>query len=202
MNPTLVLIGALLVFGAAGSATTWQATPTPNVPAPELCRARPRTFDEMRPGPPPDEPTETATGTPGPTPSPVPASPEIVGGITTKVREFVACLNTGEVLRVYGLYSDWYLYDVVMDPRQELLTRDAYEDLATPKPPPPNERAKILDIPEVVVLSDGRVRALVKLEFRFDRRPRTLALTFVDADGRWMIDFVGGPVIPILPLRT
>jgi hypothetical protein len=194
MMPLTILLGALLLISTSTPAASEPATP--DVPPPELCHARPRTFEEMQPHEPPDEPTEASIPTPGPAPSPSPASPEVIGGITTKVREFVACLNAGEMLRVYGLYSDAGLYRFFL--RHELVTREAYDELATPKPPAPEDRIKILDIPQVEVFPGG-VRALVRLESAIDPRPRMLVLTFVDEDGRWMIEDVRGPLTIFLP---
>jgi hypothetical protein len=191
MMPSTVLLGALLLITT--STPVAPAPATPDAPSPDLCNASRRTFEEMRGQSPPKDPTPAPLPTRGPIPLPSPASPEVIGGITTKVREFVACLNAGDLLRAYGLYTDACLYSFLI--REKAITRAAYDDLATPKPAPPEERIKILEIRRVRELPDGSVGAVVFLEYPHFPRPRTLSFTFVDEKGRWLINSVAGKVL-------
>jgi hypothetical protein len=189
MIRSTILLGTLLWSGITTPVTFGQATPTPDAPPPELCRAAPRSFGEMTPRSPP-ETTPEPTSTIGPEPGRTPADPETVAGITATVREFVACLNAGEWLRALGLYTDSGLFSFLV--RQYAISREDYEALATPVPAPPDDQFRIREILGVRELPFDRVFAVVVLDFPEDPSPNWLSFTFVKQNGRWLIDGIGG----------
>jgi hypothetical protein len=193
----LVATTVILNLGRTADASS-DVAPAPYAPVPELCLAPPRSFDDLISlAATPSTGTPEPTPTPGPIPEGTPADLATSDAVTATVRELVACFNAGELLRAYGLYSDHYLHRLLS--RQDLTTRAAYDSLSTPMPSTPDERAQILDIRGVRLLSDGRVGALVTIKYTVVPVPKTFFFVFVESDGEWSIDDIRGEISFSLP---
>ena len=96
--------------------------------------------------------------------------------------EVFACLNAGEPLRSYALYTDDYLRQIL--PGADLVA------LSTPVPLDPEERTTILDIPDVRELPDGRVAATVLLDPALIPVDKIFVFILIEQDGKWLIDDV------------
>ena len=189
----------LLVFAvraSSGSTPTWaQGSPAPDVPPAALCTVQAPSFEELNAAilTPPAGSTPVASRTPGTVPEGVPASAETVAAVTAVVRELVGCYNAGELLRAYGLYTDGYLFRLFN--RQGGFTRASYDAFATPEPAAdPGAHTAILAISDARVLEDGTIGATVTLRYASIPMPKTFFFTFVEIDGRWLIDGVLGEI--------
>ena len=82
------------------------------------------------------------------------ASDEAVAEITTLYQRLASCLNNGDYLRVYALYSDAYLIRN-LDP-------EAFADVpATPVAAEASRQTTFNSVLDATVLEDGRIAALV-----------------------------------------
>jgi hypothetical protein len=166
------------------------ATPTPDVPPPELCRATPRTFDEL------NAVLATPVAIPAADPTPIPegrpTDPETIAGISATLRELVACFNADDVLRAYGLYTDRYLRRIFST--QDPLTQAAYDAFAPPHPVDPDERSAILAIADERLFDDGSAGAYVTIRYAVIPVPKTFFFTFVRVGDRWLIDGALGEI--------
>jgi len=173
-----------------------QATPSPtrDVPPPELCRAKSPSFEEINRlmAASPRDRRATPEATPGIVPSGPAASADVVAGVTTTVRELVACFNAGELLRAYGLYTDAYLGHLLA--RQGNVPRASYDSLATPLPAAPADRAAILSIASARIIAPGRIGATVTIDYTVIPVPKTFFFTFVQVEDRWLIDGILGEI--------
>lgn len=109
-----------------------------------------------------DEPYVAPTAVPDGTAVEEPAASEVEAA----VRMYVACSNSGEVLRALSLLSDEYLRRVV-DPTGELDSDTAVElgaSLATPIAIEPDQYVRLLGIRQMVQLPDGRVAVVVETD--------------------------------------
>ncbi len=188
----LVVALAMMVTRGAGAQ---DPTPTPDVPPPELCRATPRTFEEL------SAILATPIASPDATPTPIPdgrlADQESIAGITSTLRELVACFNADDVLRAYGLYTDDYLRRIFST--QDPMTRSAYNALATPHPADSNERSAILVIEDVRLFDDGSAGANVTIRYALIPVPKMFFFTFVWNGDRWLVDDSLGEIDFSLP---
>jgi hypothetical protein len=182
------------LVGAATAVTpgvaAQDATPTPDIPPPELCRATPRTSDELNAVL--ATPVAIHAADPTPIPEGRPAAPETIAGITATLRELVACFNAGDVLRAYGLYTNDYLRRIYST--QDPLTRAAYDALTTPYPTDRDERSAILAIEDVRLFDDGSAGAYVTIRYALIPVPKTFFFTFVRSGDRWLIDGALGEI--------
>jgi hypothetical protein len=129
-------------------------------------------------------------GLPAATPAPpsaegTPANQEIVDALTATIEQSVACLNAGDLPRLFALYTDEAFIRslgggiaVTPDVAQQAA------ELATPRPLPSNLQQSIPSIGEVRLLPDGRVTAITATE-----EGRTLVV-FAKEGGRYLIDWV------------
>ena len=190
LRPLLVVLAAFIpVISGVGAQ---DATPTPDVPPPELCQAVPPTFEELKAILVAPAASPVAGWTRGTIPEGNPADPETIAGITSTLRELVACFNADEVLRAYGLYTAGYLKRIYSG--QELLIRVAYDVLATPHAVDPDERSAILEIRDVRVFDDGSAGANVTIHYALIPVPKTFFFTFVQDGDRWLIDGALGEI--------
>ena len=179
-----------VAVGFLGGTTAQDATPRPeDVPPPQACRAAPRSFSSLQQLIGTPMPGRESTGTiPAPTALPTgqPADVDAVAGITATVREAVACINAGDVQRLFALYSVAYLAEVgPLAPESFIATG------ATPAPLRTEEWASLLAVRDAQILADGRVGAIVVIGNRVDLDPaegRTAFFLFVRDDDRWLID--------------
>lgn len=89
-----------------------------------------------------------------------------VAEITAVVRQFIACSNSGDVLRALALFDDAYLRRVV-DPTGELdpdTANQLVESLATPIALQPDQLVVFLGIREIVQLADGSVAVVLETD--------------------------------------
>ncbi len=105
------------------------------------------------------------------------ASAETIAAITDTVRQLYACLETGDELRAYALFTEHTL--------GQLLQRDlsAPEALVTGLGP-----REAFDVQEIRMLPDGRVAA--KIAFRVPVGVFTETWIFESQDGQYLLDGV------------
>lgn len=112
--------------------------------------------------------------------------------IITAVRQFVACYNTGDTLRLLALYDPHFLRRL-FDP-QGIMPVDTANDLissvAKPQPPKEDELLSLLAIHTLVQLADGRVAVVLETDGGNPNPGGTDVDLFVFklVDGRWLID--------------
>ena len=117
-----------------------------------------------------------------------PADATTVVEINDAIRTMEACLNNGDWLRTYALYSDrWFQRPA------DAYQRASIEALATasPTPIPTGLRGIIVGPWQVRMLSDGRVMAAVLLSSEDELEPdpsRTQVFIFSKDHDRWLID--------------
>lgn len=175
-----IAIGALamLLLASSGSAFA-QGTPTANDGvSPALCKVAPRSIESLnaivealpsdgtdvrvpvRFGPGEGDPTDDLT----------------THDVTNVVIEMAACLNAGDVLRLYALFSDDGL-------KPALVPNDLFAaEAATPKALSPENQFPMPILWDARVQNDGRVTALVDLD------GEVALVTFVWNGERYLID--------------
>lgn len=173
-------------------ATPAAGTPAPStltrqwgaeVPSPEECRVTPRAFEEV-------EELVRAEPTPGGPPPFLPdeaADPRTVEQIRATAREMTACINAGDLLRLYALWSDELIR--VQAPDLAVVARAA-------EPRPEDQRSAFIGVYAVRRFADGRVGAAVVIND--PRRPgpvETQYVLFSQERGRWVQDAVLTPYI-------
>jgi uncharacterized cupredoxin-like copper-binding protein len=110
-----------------------------------------------------------------------PADDATTQAVTATYRELVACLNAGDYLRIYALYTDDYV-------RRHLAEggRDLENLIATPVPE--NERTALVNIQAVQRLENGRVAARVETFDPATDRAVVIDAILVEQGGRYLID--------------
>lgn len=181
-----LLVGlAAMLFSGLGVATVLgqDGTSTPDVAE---CLVEPRSADSLarladRPGT--EQPEVDAAGTPDPFVQPQgdPASDEAVAAVTGTAVEVVACLNAGDYLRVYALYTDDYL-------RRNFSPAELAAISATPEASAAGTDVAFRSVRDVVLLGDGRVGGLVDTANPNDGGDVTTYSVFVEAGDRYLID--------------
>jgi hypothetical protein len=143
-----------LLPGQSGNNHGATSAAFPIIPDPSECTVAPRTAEEVRAivrdysqGPPPDQ---TPSATPDRTLQHHPASAEVAAQIEAAYREWIACANAGDFLRMYALETDGFIgqggsIDVINK---------------APTPVPSGERLEILDFSYSREFSDGRAGAV------------------------------------------
>jgi hypothetical protein len=186
---------ALLLAGVGGNlALSQPATPAlfPLAPDPADCRVAARPLDDV----------VRVVGTPGPETlaeaSPVPATPfALVGGeaadaettreVEAALRQLFACVNAGDYLRVYALFTDDFVRDFFAGTP---LTGDVIAFLAAPpRPLPVAEQRIIRAIGDVRLLPDGRAGVVMILDEPDDpRREEPDIVILRNVSGHWLVD--------------
>jgi hypothetical protein len=172
------------------------ATPTVegDVPSPEECTVEPISLERLAQlvATPVPEPVASPEASPTPFAMPEgrPADNATVAAITATIREYIACINAGDLARVLALYSDRAIVELLGLPAGgEATAQEILDSLGTPQVVPDDQRTVLIRIDEVLVLPDGRVAALILGDDRANPRPPGPALVyFVEIEGRWMID--------------
>lgn len=190
MGTSALLVGGLVLGQGTGLAQDLgTATPV----SPTVCTVAPRSSDDvaMLFTAPPGLMRSGMLGTPVATPvlpeGGHPAERETVQQVTATVREAVACLNAGDLLRLFSLYSPTYFLDVwggIDGPNlSDAAIAARIQALASPVPQPYDQHLTLIAVQDVRVSPDGRVLATVIT----DRgRSRTV---FVPAGDRYLIDW-------------
>lgn len=194
----LLLAGLVLLVPVVASAETATPVPTIDVPSPELCDAEPISWERYAAIASPvaagaATPTPLVGGTPGLYPAGTPATDQVVDGVVATVRQWVACQNTGEPLRLYAMATDAYLNRLFA---RESITRAGFDALATPMPEPPGRYTAILSICDIGMVDGSHAFATVTLQFASVPMPKTFRFAFAreGEDGPWMVDGVLGEI--------
>ena len=191
MRPLSVLSTALvaLLLGGAGAAVVAQdVTPIAGEGVdPAECRVAPRPaefFERLAETPGAEEGGDSDTaGSPTPFAQPEgePADEGTVDAVAATSRELVACLNAGDYLRAYALYTDDYL-------RRNFSPDEIAAIAATPEAVEEAARAVFRGVRDVATLDDGRVGALVDTANPDDDGDVTTYTVFVEEGDRYRID--------------
>jgi hypothetical protein len=186
-----VAIWLVLTFSLAplpwASAASTPVPELPLAPLPAMCQQAPiapeRLLEiESTPVPVPDDPLQGRDFTGSP------ADDSVVAGVRTTLIELFACLNAGEPLRAYPLYSDAYLR--LIGSRQGGFSEIAVASLATPVPLDADRWTVVLDIADVRVLDDGRVATTVRLEPALVPVEKIFTFILTLENDRWLVDGV------------
>lgn len=178
---SMMVVGLALAvaIGSGGIASAQTATPTPFDASPERCTVEPRTMPELE--------RLLAAATPGPAAGrpaagePIDPASETAQAVQATIAELIACLNAGDRMRAYALYTDAYLATILQP-----------EDLpavATPQPADDDERTRIVAI-ELHALPGDRVLATVTLDPALIPVQKIFEFVLVEIDGHWRIDAV------------
>lgn len=202
-----VVLAALTVLGGIAPVAAQDATPPalPATPEAAACTVEPRSitfFEQFIGTPTAEQATPAIAATPAAAfemPAGDPADQETVAAVTATVVELAACLNAGDFLRYFALFTDDYFRGVVEEfgplPEEEFAAFGA-----TPQALPAENRAAILAVVDVRVLADGRVAGLFDVYDPFETPPGPARFywEFVEQDGRWLIDeqVMLGPIEP------
>jgi ketosteroid isomerase-like protein len=194
-------LAALAPFAAAAQ----EATPPPGAESlgPEECRVPPRSTEAILSvlATPAAEPGAAATDVPAPGesrtvasedefPTGEPADAATAEAVEAVVREFVACANARDGLRLFSLMSDDFLQVVAseggMPPTEaDLATAAAMQ----PTPVSEGERQLLLAIRDARVFPDGRVGVVQVGDFLDDEEgPKPVLIVLVQTAERWLFD--------------
>ena len=205
---------ASLLVGPLAAAQDATPAAEPIVPAANQCTVEPRPIEffqqfvgtpaaEATPagatpaGATPAEATPTEATSAGATPDAAsfqmpegePADRETRAAVLDTVRQVGACLNAGNFLAFYALFTDEYFQRLV-ETEGPLPEEDLAFLTAEPEPLPAENQAGILAIVDVRQLPDGRVAGLFDLQDPIAEPPgpARFLYIFVEQDGRWLID--------------
>ena len=192
-----VLALAALNVAFVPASVAAQATPDAGqdrrVPA-EDCQVEPRSGDELfallglAEGAEAAAPVER---TPVPAPPWVGADKETAEAAEATAREWLACINADDNLRLAALMSDAALTRFFAGVQATDAIEEARAALAgTPEPRAEEARAQIVTVSDVSRLDDGRIAALVVIKEPAARPSgqESLLLIFTPADDRMLID--------------
>ena len=203
MRRLLILISVLAVAALnvafVPASVAAQATPDAGkdraVPA-EDCRVEPRSADELFALLSLAEGTEQAAPaarTPVPAPPWTAADKETAAAAEATAREWVACINADDNLRLAALMSDAALTRFFASMRAADAIEQARANLAgTPAPRAEEERAQLVNVTDAARLDDGRIVALADIKEPALRPSgqETLLLIFTPVGDRLLIDDV------------
>lgn len=172
------LITLVLLLGPH-TAVAGPSSPTPITVDPAGCTIAPRPLADLE--------RILATATPGPRPprpataDPIPLESATGQAIVETITALFDCLDAGERLRAYALYTDAYLASI--------LQPGDLDTIATPYPPSGDDRTRILAI-ELFATSDDRVLAKVSLRPVLIPVDKIFEFILVEHEGHWRIDAV------------
>ncbi len=194
MHRLFSLIVGLFSFATIGAAAAIAQEATPaaglDVPSAAECTGEPRTADELRnlfreaaasPGV-----VANASPTPAVPPAGDPADEQTVAEINATWREFIACVNAGDLARLFAFLSDAkvrgdFAFDVASGASEDDLI--AYLT-ATPVPLPADAASPVFPFQDVRLLDDGRVAVVAPGE-----QDQGEVLIFVKDGDRWLVDY-------------
>jgi hypothetical protein len=203
---------ALVIFAFAALATTLiaraqDATPvaTSLAPPPEECTVAPITADRLNlviagaatagtPEATAPEGAEAASPVASPgaftMPEGTPADEATFAAVSAAVREYMACINAGDVAKILALYSDAGLRDLLAGAIAQGATGDQIiASFGTPAPLPVDQRTLLYGIDNIVIMEDGRAAALVVGDDLTKPGPPGPALIyFAPVNGAWLVD--------------
>jgi hypothetical protein len=198
--PPLLALATAAWVAPAGVVQTRHGDFTPVVPAPAECRVAPRSLASLQaleatppPAPtaapwPPDVPTEADL------PQGPPADPATAAAIEAVARAYIACVDAGDLPRLFALATDDYTRHFVAE--EGPITAERYAELATPYPSEPAGRAALLAVRDARVLADGRVGAVLVVRHPHPGADSVSVTCFVFARSgdRWLLDDAIGVV--------
>lgn len=111
-----------------------------------------------------------------------PADEATVEAVTATYRELVACLNAGNYLRIYALYTDAYLQRTVADGGVDV---EAIQ--ATPATDATGSTA-LVSVSNVRRLDDGRIAARIETSDEATTGTVVVDAVLVEAEDRYLID--------------
>jgi hypothetical protein len=169
MIVAFVLVLALIVVGAAAMDASTSArqdgtpsgsTPTvvfPIVPAASECTVPPRPFATF-----PRNQSTPATTPLGSTPIVSMTAPmEAEEVVLATMRIYLACVNAGDLPRVFTMVSDAYLAQLQQQAGLPPLTDTIYQQLGTPVPLSDIQMIRIQALSDVQAQPDGSIRAQI-----------------------------------------
>ncbi len=184
-----IMIGLLLAGAsfAPDGAVAIHGTPAAGNGEPRACTVEPRAFPiwDGTPAVGVEVPLVTTDG-PFVPPQGSPADEVTVEGITDTVEESIACTNAGETRRVLSLFSDnrvraFFAGRGAPTPAEiEAILSEAATPVAEA------DQLQLVAIRDVVRLPDGRAGAII--ETRSNDTTFIDFVSFVEEDGRWLID--------------
>ena len=191
MKRLAVVVFALVALLLGPSlARAQEATPSPEgifgFPDPAECTVAARTAAELE-----AIVATPAAATPEATPSElaempegVPADAATVAEVLSTLREAVACINTGDDLKIIQFYSDDLIRRLLGNaPLGQL------EQEGTPVPLTEEQMTELIAISGMVMLPDGRVAVVVTGDDHTNPAPATDTIFyFVKVGDRWLID--------------
>jgi len=192
----LALVALNVAFVPAGVAA--QATPDAGkergVPA-EDCQVEPRSSDELFALLGLTEGTEAATPaprTPVPAPPWIAADKESAAAAEATTREWLACIDADDNLRIAALMTDAALTRFFGVGTADQIEQARAVLAGTPQPRAEKERAQLLTVTDVSRLDDGRIIALAEIKEPALRPSgkHTLLLVFTPVGQRLLIDDV------------
>ena len=174
-----LVVATLIAHALVASVAATDATPIAYDANPAHCTVEPRRLDDL----------ERILGLATPTAlieRPVAGDPIDPASATGKsaiatIETLFACLNAGDRLRAYTLYTDAYLATVLQP--GDLPT------VATPQPNDPDELTRIVDI-ALHALPNDRVLATVTLDPALIPVDKLFGFILVPAGGSWKVDAV------------
>jgi len=155
----LISIQLLALGGLMGPTVLAQETPGEAIdPAECDVEPRPMEFFQQFATPQPGQSGAVVAASPAEgLPAGEPADEATADGVRATYRELVACLNAGDYLRIYALYTEDYVRRTLAEGGQQIQGL-----LATPTPGGEQERTRLVDVRDVRVIGDGRVGAIVE----------------------------------------
>ncbi len=176
---TIEGIVLLLLASLSCSTLAAEATPAPFTTDPAQCTVAPRALDEL------EQIVARATPTPK-RDRPVAGDPIDLDSdtgktVTSTLETLLSCLNAGDRLRAYALYTDAYLASI--------LQPGDLPAVATPQPPDPDEQTRIVTI-ELHSLPNGAVLATVTLDPALIPVHKIFDFILIPIDDHWRIDRV------------
>ena len=188
---TAIVVGLASVWAStAGPVLSAPATPS-SIPTP-ACDLPARTPDEITALLAANGVATPAATTGGQTISTgVPADAEMTATMERMAHLWLACQNAGEPLRAWSLFSDGYLYRLLL--RQGGSAAEALRALATPAPVA-EEAARVVAIEGARLLPDGRYGATVTIEYPSVPMPKRFFFFFTQVDDRLLVDGILGEI--------
>lgn len=117
------------------------------------------------------------------------ADEETVAAVTETISELFTCINDGDYLRAFALYSDRFVQTEFAGISEEDLS---FFMAATPEAIPGEEQIQLLSVSDVIVLEDGSVGAVIQVSDPTGQYPEGEEdfVTLVEEDGRYKVDSV------------
>ncbi|MBA3450871.1 MAG: hypothetical protein H0T18_06640 [Chloroflexia bacterium] len=183
---------SLLLRVDAVAAVAQDASPAAglDIPDPSECTIEPRSADELRALFREAAATPVASAVASPTPAvPPPGDPadeQTMAEINATWRQFIACVNAGDLARVFAFLSDHkvrgdFVFDVASGASEDDLIPYL---MATPVPLPAGAAAPVFPFQDVRVLDDGRVAVVAP-----DEGDQGEVLIFIKDGDRWLVDY-------------